>query len=141
MNISFRDAGLPAPFTGGSVVVQRRERPELVFSFPANLSGPPGAAVSRGPMLLLNGVQAKCIGVPACEALYGSCGHGAIGNCSQTISVTIATSLAATTPRSPAPQKSDHDDGASIIQPVGATAADTTFSPPPAPPPPRTSRY
>ena len=108
LNISFSDTHLPSPFAGGNVLVQRRERPEIVFSRPANLSGPPAAAFSRSPMLLLNGVQAKCMGVPTCEALYGSCAHGAIGNCSQTISVTIATALAAATPYS-FPQKLDDD--------------------------------
>lgn len=93
LNLSFSNTSLPAPFGGGSVMVQRRERPEIVFAHPANLSGKPLDAVSTHPLFLLNGVQAKCVGVPACEAIYGDCSHGAMGNCSQTISATVATAL------------------------------------------------
>jgi hypothetical protein len=37
--------------------------------------------------------QAQCRGVPACERLYGNCSLGAMGNCSHTVSVTVATAL------------------------------------------------
>ena len=91
-----------------------RERPELVFARPANATH----RYSEGPMLLLNGVQAQCEGdaevrllissaqallliqltaadlLLQCEAIYGKCDKGKeMGQCSETISVTVATKL------------------------------------------------
>ena len=66
------------------------QRPELVFEYPPNATH----RYSEGPMYLLNGIQAQCEGVAACEALYGKCVKGQeIGHCSQTVSVTVATAL------------------------------------------------
>eukprot|EP01052_Picozoa_sp_SAG31_P036408 SAG31_NODE_4539_length_3154_cov_17.499836_3_plen_144_part_00 len=91
---------LPSPFNGTSIpactgnmqygCIQRRERPELVFAEPPNSTH----RYSEKPLYLLNGVQARCEGVPACEAIYGKCKKGSEqGHCSETVSVTITTKL------------------------------------------------
>jgi hypothetical protein len=96
---------LPSPFNGTRVpqcpgpdngedshhgCIGRRERPELVFAEPPNNTH----RYSERPIYLLNGVQARCEGVVACEAIYGKCTKGSEeGHCSQTVSVTIATKL------------------------------------------------
>ena len=106
MSLSFTQE-LPSPFNGTNVpqcrtnggdsgygnaagCIQRRERPELVFAFPPNNTH----RYSERPLFLLNGVQAQCEGVPACEAIYGKCKAGEEeGRCAETISVTVATGL------------------------------------------------
>ena len=90
LSVEFASPGLASPFNGTHVQVDRRERPELVFAAPPNSTH----RYSEGPLYLLNGVQKKCEGVPACEAIYGKCTKGQeIGHCAQTVSVTIATAL------------------------------------------------
>ena len=90
LSLEFASSDLASPFNGTHVQVDRRERPELVFAAPSNSTH----RYSEGPLYLLNGVQKKCEGVPACEAIYGKCTKGQeIGHCAQTVSVTIATAL------------------------------------------------
>ena len=106
MSVAFT-AELRSPFNGTQVpacsdgqmvepgCIQRRERPELVFAEPPNSTHP----FSERPLYLLNGVQARCEGVDACEAIYGKCAKGAeTGHCAETVSVTIATGLVSAMP-------------------------------------------